>query len=159
MTVPHAQPGAIDSAPSAMSAADLCNSLENSMEVLIELIEQECELVRAGKLDQAQAVHAAKAKCAQAYVEAHRLVKAQAERLHLEAPQAVAALNQRHQEFRSLLQLNMAALMAAKAVSEDLVRTVAETAGQAARPDTYGAAGALASSSKLHRGLSVNSSA
>ena len=159
MTLPHAQPGTPDPLPSAMSAVDLCQSLENSMEVLIELIEQECELVRAGKLDQAQAVHATKAKCAQAYVEAHRLVKTQAERLHLEAPQAVAALNHRHQEFRSLLQLNMAALVAAKAVSEDLVRTVAESAGQAARPETYGAAGALASTSKLHRGLSVNSSA
>jgi hypothetical protein len=57
------------------------------------------------------------------------------------APHAIDRLRRRNENFRSVLQLNLAALSAAREVSENLIRSVADAVDTASRPVGYGRAG------------------
>ena len=53
----------------------------------------------------------------------------------------LAALQQRHESLRTLLQTNLTVLATAHAVSESIVRGVSNEIGRRSTPQTYGASG------------------
>jgi len=57
------------------------------------------------------------------------------------APDSLAILHQRHDQFRALLQINLTVLATAQAVSEGIVRGVSGEISRRNAPQTYGVGG------------------
>lgn len=117
--------------------------LETSMEGLIELIEAETKLVRDGKLFAAAELESKKAEYAKAYVDIMASAVAQEKTIQSMLPDTVEKLRRRHDEFKSLLKLNMAALSTARSVTRGLITGVASQMSQKQVPTTYGAQGTM----------------
>lgn len=117
--------------------------LEASMEGLIELIEVETNLVREGKLFAAAELEAKKTTYAQAYVELMESAQKQENVLRSILPENLEKLRIRHEDFKSLLQMNLAALKSARDVTHNLIQGVARKIGQNDKPTTYGAQGTI----------------
>ena len=115
--------------------------LETSMEGLIELIEVETRLVREGRLFAASELEAKKTKYAQAYVELMESARKQEQVLHTMLPENLEKLRHRHEDFKSLLQMNLSALQTARDVTRNLIQGVAKKMGQNEAPTTYSAYG------------------
>lgn len=139
------------------AAEALAGRLETSMDALLAVVEEETRLVRTGKLIEAGALQGRKADLVAAYARDMAEAKANMTALgRLSAP-AVARLRDRHAEFRSLIQINMAVLATAREVAEDLVRSVAEAVGQGERPKTYAPPGQAPNPAAVSaRGLAVD---
>ena len=58
-----------------------------------------------------------------------------------DAPEALAQLERKHDEFRALLQINLTVLATAHAVSEGIMRGVSDELARKTAPSTYGATG------------------
>jgi membrane-associated HD superfamily phosphohydrolase len=112
---------------------------ETVMENIIELIKKESESVRQGEVHILGEIEEAKASFVKDYalvVETARIYKKQLSRF---APVAIDRLRNRHETFRAELQINMAALATAKAVSESLVKSVVKDVQKQKAPPSYGA--------------------
>lgn len=125
----------------AADATELCETIARAMDSLIDTIEDETALVRAGKVLEAGALQPKKAGLSDVYVKAILYARRQGEALKRYAPEAADLLERRHTEFRSLLRINMAVLATARQVSEELVQNVSRNVGKADRPSTYAASG------------------
>ena len=123
----------------------ICMEVEESMDVLLKVIQDETALVRSGMLVAAGELDAHKKHAARRYVAAVDRVKTAAPMLERMAPHAIDRLKRRNENFRSVLQLNLAALAAAREVSENLIRSVAEAVDVAPKPVGYGRAGIMES--------------
>ena len=119
----------------------LLAELSEAMDGMVSLLEAETKLVRASKLREAARLQPEKAKLAKRYLDGMAALKANAGYLKETIPERVERLRQRHETFREKLQANLATLSTAKAVSEDLVRSVAVELGARDAPDVYGADG------------------
>jgi hypothetical protein len=140
-----------------LAATDLCARAAEALTVLIEVINEETTLLRAGRVRDATALTARKAELAQDYVGWSRAVQRQASRLKAEAPDALAALQHQHEALATQLAENLRVIASARAVTEDLLGDVARAVGAADRARTYGAAGTLAAPTETGaRGLAVN---
>jgi flagellar biosynthesis/type III secretory pathway chaperone len=132
------------SAPPAVTTAAEAEQLAAQFVTLIDslqgVVQQETELVRAGKLAQAVQVAEPKSDLARRYVaDCARLRASRLERL---LPAArLEALRRRHESFRAILQTNMTVLATAHAVSEGIVRGVSGEMARKSTPQTYGATG------------------
>jgi hypothetical protein len=125
----------------AAEAGKLAAHYSEIMDALIGIIQQETELVRSGRLTQATALAPAKTELARLYIaDTLRLRANQAQLAHI-APDVMAELARRHDSFRALLQINLTVLATAHAVSEGIVRGVANEMARKAAPQTYGASG------------------
>lgn len=122
-------------------AVGLCDIIEKAMDSLIETIEHETELIRGGKVLEASELQLKKAGLSDVYVKAILYARKQSAELKRYAPAAADRLQRRHEEFKALLRINMAVLMTAKDVSEDLVKNVSRAVGKGEKPSTYGRAG------------------
>ena len=122
-------------------AADaLCSVVERRMEDLLHLVEEEIEVVRTGKVFGLKTLKPRKERAAQDFIAALDAVKKIRPALERSAPDCIYRLRRKHSEFRSMLQLNLAALSTAKAASDDMLRAISEgraTAGT--RPTAYDA--------------------
>lgn len=117
--------------------------LETSMEGLIELIDAETRLIREGKLFAASELEAKKTEYARAYVDLMTSAQAQEQTLRTLLPENLEKLRVRHDEFKSLLQMNLAVLATAREVTRGLIQGVAKQMGQTQAPTTYGAYGTM----------------
>jgi hypothetical protein len=124
-------------------AETICVEVEEAMDLLLKVIQDETSLVRAGQLVAAGELDAPKKEAARRYVAAVDKVKTAAPMLERMAPHAIDRLKRRNENFRSVLQLNLAALAAAREVSENLIRSVAEAVDVAPKPVGYGRAGVM----------------
>lgn len=122
-------------------ARDLAAHYIEVMEALIDVIQQETDLVRNGRLTQATALEHTKTELARLYVADTMRLRASREHLARIAPQLVPDLIRRHDEFRALVQVNLTVLATAHAVSEGLVRGVSGEIARQSAPQTYGATG------------------
>jgi hypothetical protein len=136
-------------APNAIAASSaskaeivaLIAHLSGVMDELLSVIEKETELVRAGRLTEATQLSQIKTDLAQAYMtDASRLKADPGMTAHLPGGE-IDALRQRHDLFHALLQINLAVLATAHAVSEGIMRGVHEEVTRKAAPQTYGATG------------------
>jgi hypothetical protein len=126
---------------SAAEAEALIKHLLEVMDALLGTVEEETELVRAGKLTEATKLEPAKAELAHMYVADTTRIKASQGYLLRTTPGMVDNLRQRHDEFRALLQMNLTVLATAHAVSESIMRGVSNELARKATPQAYGATG------------------
>jgi flagellar biosynthesis/type III secretory pathway chaperone len=111
------------------------------MDSLLRVVQQETELVRVGRLAQAAQLASAKADLTRLYIAATLRLRASQRQLSQLIPDQLAALRQRHDTFRALLQINLTVLATAHAVSEGIVRGVSGELARKSAPSTYGASG------------------
>lgn len=111
------------------------------MDALLKVVEQETELVRAGRLIDTAKLEPSKARLAQLYVADVARLTASARYLEVQQPKLLADLKQRHVSFHANLQVNLTVLATAHAVAEGIIRGVSAEITQKSRPQVYGATG------------------
>ena len=147
------------SAATAIDARKLAEGLMDVMNALLSVIEQETELVRAGKLREAMTLGPKKTELSHRYVASLSQLKASHKFLLQTAPELLKTLHRHHDVFRSMLQVNLTVLATAHAVSESVVRGVNAEVQRRNIPSTYTAAGRQATPTAKHmRPLSVSRS-
>jgi hypothetical protein len=112
-----------------------------AMDEIIHVIEQETALVRAGRVSEAAKLEAEKASLSQRYYASTGVIKTMMPQLAKDAPESLAQLERKHDEFRALLQINLTVLATAHAVSESIMRGVSDELARKTAPSTYGATG------------------
>lgn len=144
---------ALDTLP----AEDLCGRAEAALATLVDVMNRETMLLRAGHLRQAGELTPEKTRLAQDYVTFARSIQRQTQRLASEAPASLARLRAGHEALATQMAENLRVLATAKTVTEDVLTDVARVVGQQSRPKTYGAAGTVtADPASSARGLAVN---
>jgi hypothetical protein len=130
--------------PLAATPADARKLAEGLMEVmsaLLDVIERETELVRAGKVREAMALETKKSELSRRYVGTIAHLKNSQGYLTRATPDLLAALHRHHDTFRAMLQVNLTVLATAHAVSEGIVRGVNAEMQRRNIPATYTASG------------------
>ena len=129
---------------STAEAAQLIARLAGVMESLLEVLNEETQLVRGGRLSEIGRLEPRKAELARRYLAESALLKANGVFVARELPQDFDDMRKRHEEFRALLQINLAVLATAHAVSEGIIRGVAGEMARKSTLQTYGAGGRTA---------------
>jgi flagellar biosynthesis/type III secretory pathway chaperone len=135
------QPVAPRPIETAAEAQQVVGHLSDVMDALLGVVEQETKLVRAGRLSQIGQLEPKKTNLAQLYVGDLERLKASHPYLSKTLPGVLQALRERHNSFHAVLQLNLAILASAHAVSESIMRGVSEEITRKSTPQTYGASG------------------
>jgi hypothetical protein len=144
---PAARPAAAQGSPEARK---LAVDLMDAMNALLGLIEQETELVRAGRLREAMSFESKKQELSRRYVGAISQLKANQNLLAKTAPELLSTLHRHHDAFRAMLQVNLTVLATAHAVSESVVRGINAEIQKRNVPNTYTAAGRRAAPGPRH---------
>jgi hypothetical protein len=126
---------------SAAEGIALIKHLGDVMDALLGAVEEETELVRAGKLAEAAKLEATKTELSSMYIADAARIKASQVYLDRVTPDKAADLRQRHELFRAVLQMNLTVLATAHAVSESIMRGVSAELSRKATPQGYGASG------------------
>ncbi|MBI4273687.1 MAG: hypothetical protein HY659_03160 [Rhizobiales bacterium] len=134
----------ITPAVNAAEAQALVAHLAEVMESLLRTLEQETALVRAGQLSDAAALEQSKNNLARSYMDDATRLKASQNLMARTNPGQFEALRRQHDEFHALLQINLAVLATAHAVSEGIMRGVADELARKNTPQAYGASGRTA---------------
>ncbi|WP_315756569.1 MULTISPECIES: hypothetical protein [unclassified Bradyrhizobium] len=137
-------------ATSAAEARALADEMVSVMSELIAVIEQETELVRAGKLREGMAFGPKKTELSRHYVTTVGRLKASQDFMKQTAPELLATLHRHHDTFRALLQVNLTVLATAHAISEKIVRGVNAEVQRKNIPSTYTAGGRRAAPGARH---------
>jgi flagellar biosynthesis/type III secretory pathway chaperone len=141
----------------ALPAAELCTHAEQALATLVDVMNQETMLLRAGHMRQAGQLTPDKTRLAQDYVTFARAIQRQSERLSAEAPALLERLRAGHESLATQMAENLRVLATAKTVTEDVLTDVARMVGQQNRAKTYGAAGTVASDAgSSAKGIAVN---
>lgn len=139
MTLP-AEP-ATTAIGSVGEAERVIDDLSKIMDALLVTVEEETALVRAGHLSEATKLEGIKSELAGRYLADTERLKASRKYLERSLPEAIDALRTRHDKFNALLQINLAVLATAHAVSEGIIRGVSDELARKRAPQTYGASG------------------
>ena len=136
-------PSPVPAAPIATAAegALLMARLAEAMTSLLGVLEEETQLVRAGRISEVARIEPKKSELARRYVTDAGMVRTNALYLARETPREFDDLRRRHEQFRAVLQINLAVLATAHAVSEGIIRGAAGELARKAAPQTYGAGG------------------
>ena len=144
---------ALDSLP----ADELCRISEIALAALVDVMNQETTLLRAGHMRQASTLTPEKARLAQDYVGFARSVQRQGARLKAEAPDAIERLRLGHERLATQMAENLRVLATARMVTEDILTDVAKMVGQQNRAKTYGSGGSItADPAASARGIAIN---
>jgi hypothetical protein len=122
-------------------AQRLADGLMRMMAGLLDIVEQETELVRTGKVREAMALESKKGEASRDYMRAVSEIKHSASYLKRSTPELLATLHRHHDTFRALLQVNLTVLATAHAVSEGIIRGVNGEIQRRRNPQGYTAAG------------------
>ena len=140
-----------------LAAHDLCERTGNVLQALVEIMNQETTLLRAGHYRQAAEITAEKIQVAQDYVGLARAVQRRVAQLKLEAPADIERLRQGHESLATQMAENLRVIATARDVTETLLTDVAATVGVQSRAKTYGANGAMnGAGANGARGIAVN---
>jgi hypothetical protein len=101
------------------------------------LLEAETAHIRVGRFREGLAQEARKAELAASYLQGLEAVKANAVALARFAPEALERLKTAHAAFGPVVQANQLVLATARAVSESLVKGIAEEMNRHVRPQAY----------------------
>lgn len=144
---------ALDSQP----ADELCHMAEVALAALVDVMNQETTMLRAGHMRQASTLTPEKMRLSQDYVSFARAIQRQSDRLKAQAPAAIERLRLGHERLATQMAENLRVLATARMVTEDLLTDVAKIVGQQDKAKTYGRAGALSSDPTASaRGIAVN---
>jgi hypothetical protein len=141
-----------------LPAQDLIAFTDGTLRALVDIMNQETTLLRAGRHRDAGALSAEKTRLAQDYVTYSRAVQRQAERLKAEAPDDVGMLRLGHDRLATQIAENLKVIATAREVTEDLLTDVAQQVARAEKPKTYGAAGQLNQTQAASGGIAINRS-
>jgi hypothetical protein len=141
-------------------AEELCARLLQTTAELISVLDRETVVLRKGETQEMNALVARKTALSTALMRDMTVLNANASFISRVVPEQLAALKDQHQQFQRSLKVNHDALGAVKAITENLMRTIANAAGaNKAAPDTYGRSATLsADSGNRTAALSVNRS-
>ena len=140
-------------------ARKLAEEMMDVMSKLLGIVEQETELVRAGKVREAMRLQEQKSALTGRYVTAVETLRVAQKHLSQVAPDLLASLKRDHETFRAMLQINLTVLATAHAVSEGIVRGVNAEMQRRNMPNAYTAGGQRAvPSPRQVRPLSVSRS-
>lgn len=112
--------------------------LENAMADLVLALEAQTALIAQGRIREGLANEAGKAELSAAYVLHLQHAKANVIALARLAPEELRAFRTRQAEFERIVDRNQTVLATARAVSETLIRGLAEEVERSARPTGYG---------------------
>jgi hypothetical protein len=141
----------------ALPATELCAHAEQALTALVDVMNQETTLLRAGHLRQAGQLTPDKTRLAQDYVTFARAIQRQSTRLTAEAPAALERLRAGHESLATQMAENLRVLATAKTVTEDVLTDVARMVGQQNRAKTYGTAGTITSDANSSaKGIAIN---
>jgi hypothetical protein len=115
--------------------------LSDVMDALLGVVEEETQLVRLGKLTEVVRLEPKKTDLARLYLADTARLQASQPYLAKSAPGVLQVLRERHNTFRSILQINLTVLATAHAVAEGIIRGVSAELNRNAAPQTYGASG------------------
>jgi hypothetical protein len=121
----------------------LIASLHETMDALGATLQLETELVGAGRLGEAARLETQKAELAHRYVAAAVGLQADPRLRRPELAKPLRELRSRHETFQSALQMNLTVLATVHAVSEGIIRGVANEMARKAAPTVYGASGRM----------------
>jgi len=141
MSSQHNAPAPIVPASTPADARRLADGLMSIMASLLDIVEQETELVRAGKVREAIALEDRKGEASRNYMRAVSEIKHSAPYLKRSTPELLATLHRHHDTFRAMLQVNLTVLATAHAVSEGIIRGVNGEIQRRRNPQGYTAAG------------------
>jgi len=140
-----------------LAAGDLCERTERVLQALVEIMNAETTLMRAGRYRQAAEVTGEKTQLAQDYVGLARAIQRRLPQLKLEAPAEIERLRLGHESLATQMADNLRVIATARDVTEALLSDVAASVGSQNRAKTYGATGAVAvPASNSARGIAVN---
>jgi hypothetical protein len=139
-----------------LPARDLIAFTEGTLRALVEIMNEETTLLRAGHHRKAGELTADKTRLAQDYVTYSRAVQRQLSRLKAEAPNDVALLKLGHERLATQMAENLKVIATARTVTEELLNDVAQQVSRANRPKTYGAGGELNKAAAITGGIAVN---
>ncbi len=108
------------------------------MDELIALVERETALIREGKLFAVKELEPKKTRAAREFINGLEAVKKIRPTLEEHAPDAIYRLRRRHAEFRSMLQLSLAALATAKHESDEMLEAISAGRGLGGGSDLAG---------------------
>ncbi len=140
----------------ALPPADLIGETTRCLVALVEAMNAETTLLRAGRYREATPHAAEKTRHAQDYAALSRAVQRRLPRLRDEAPALVDQLRSGHESFATQLAENLRVIATARTVTETLLGDVAASLGRGTRTQTYGATGTIAGGGAPARGVSVN---
>jgi len=144
---------ALDSLP----AKELCQMVEAALASLVNVMNEETTLLRAGHMRQAGTLTPEKTRLAQDYVGFARSVQRQNARLKQDAPEAVERLRLGHERLATQMAENLRVLATARMVTEDILTDVAQVVGQQNKAKAYGRAGTItADPASSARGIAIN---
>src|SRR5918998_1163878 len=129
-------------------AERLVASVLATMGDLEKVLANETAHVRVGRIRDGLAEEARKSELATAYMRGLEAVKANAIALARFAPEALDRLKAAHAGFGRTVETNQTVLATARAVSESLMKGVAEEMNRLARPQSYAPAGPQAARSQ-----------
>lgn len=143
----------------ADDAAQLCERATDTLNELVEVLNEEITLLRAGRISEATELSARKGQLAQDYAQLARSVQQEAERIKQAAPDALSHLSQQHQRLATQIAENLRVLATARSVTQELIGEVAKSLDADLAPPTYSERGELTDNARRHnRGFSVNRS-
>ncbi len=141
----------------ALPAQELCTHAEQALAALVDVMNQETTLLRAGHMRQAGQLTPDKTRLAQDYVTFARAIQRQGSRLSAEAPAALERLRAGHESLATQMAENLRVLATAKTVTEDVLTDVARMVGQQNRAKTYGTAGTVTTdAASSAKGIAIN---
>jgi hypothetical protein len=126
---------------SIAEAETLLGDLTQAMGALQTMIEHETALLRIGRLREAAVVAQEKSAYAQGYVNGMTRLKISKPFVVKAGRPLIDAFRDHHVLFQKALQTSLTVLATAHAVSEGLIRGVADEIARKAAPNTYGANG------------------
>ncbi len=115
--------------------------LSDVMDALLGVVEEETKLVRLGKLSEVARLEPRKTNLARLYLADTARLQASQPYLAKTVPGVLQVLRERHNTFRSMLQINLTVLATAHAVAEGIIRGVSAELNRNSAPQTYGASG------------------
>jgi hypothetical protein len=122
-------------------AQQVVGHLGDVMDALLELVQEETQLVRLGRLTEVPRLAEKKAKLARLYLGDTARLQASQPYVSKAIPGVLKVLRERHNSFRNMLQVNLTVLATAHAVAEAIIRGVSDEINKHAAPQVYGANG------------------
>lgn len=126
---------------SRQEAEQLVTGVLGAMTELEALLETETGHVRVGRFRQGLSQEARKSELSAAYIQGLEAVKSNAVALARFAPEALDRLKKAHLAFGKVVEANQVVLATARAVSECLVKGIADEMNRQSRPQGYAPAG------------------
>lgn len=148
-----------DAAAAESAAADAAAVTERLIEAIgriDHLLQEETHLIRGARLREAATVAARKAAAANLYERELAALRAVAGVILRTMPERAAELRRRLAGLNETLAVNLAVVGTAKAVAEDMMRSVADEVGRRSQPNGYGAHGRAVARSSAPAPISIS---